>query len=166
MRSKLLAALAIVLVTIIALSLYSTSVQAQPRPGNAPLLVAQATQAANVPQLKCDDPDFLKGLASDLTDFGAMLKAFDATNAAGVAQTIIKTAALRQKYEDMSNVPANCATSQLIMIVAIANYSDGLSLVLAAKADPDNAKTYTDAVSGQMTRANTYLTALLGELPK
>src|SRR5258708_31838226 len=98
MRSKLFAALAIVLVTIMALSLYSTSVQAQPRPGNAPVHVAQATQSA-IPALKCDDPDFLKGLASDLNDFAAMLKAFDATNIAGVAQTIIKTAALRQKYE-------------------------------------------------------------------
>ena len=165
MRSKLLAAVAIVLVTIIALSAYSTSVQAQTRPGNARLLAAQATKSA-IPELKCDNADFLKGLASDLNDFAAMLKAFDASNTAGVAQTIIKTAALRQKYEDMSNVPANCLTSQLIMIVAIANYSDGLALVMAAKADPDNAKLYTDAVSGQMDRANNYLTALLGELPK
>lgn len=118
----------------------------------------------DVQTAKCADATLLTAVGKDLTDFATALKGFDAKNDKGVAQGLLSIAVLRQKYEDMEKVPTECFGVQLYMVQALANYGDALALVIAAKADPDNAKVYTDAIQPQIERANKILTLLTGEI--
>jgi hypothetical protein len=126
------------------------------RPATASVQSAQAG--------KCTDAKLLTQVSKDLTDFSTALKGFDPKSDKGVARGLLDIAILRQKYEDLEKVPVECFGVQLYMVQALANYGDALSLIIAAKADPDNAKVYTDAVAPQIERANKILTLLTGEI--
>jgi len=102
----------------------------------------------------CTDATFLKGIGTDFSAFGTTVSGTKMDDISAVAQAILSTAVVRQKYEDMSGVDPSCLSTQIAMIVALSNGSDLLSLQLASLADPnkDNATTYSDAIKAQTTR--------------
>jgi hypothetical protein len=137
-----LVVLLVAIAAIASMSLVSVSAH------NAPGAVAgTAAQAA-----KCTDAKFLTALGKDLTDLGTTFQAVKMDDVASMAKTTLMVASSRQKYEDMTDVPAECVTTQLAAIIAFANSSDILALGMAIKSDPANAADYAKALTGQSER--------------
>jgi hypothetical protein len=112
---------------------------------------------------KCADKTFLEGLGKDLTDSGKALTELKMDDPVAVSQALLQMAVARQKYEDLSSVPAECLTTQLAAIIAFANMGDLLALTIAAKADPSNAETYVKAITAQAERATKTLQDIMTE---
>jgi|GEM_PF-6817148 len=168
MRLKI-SLLAAAVLFIVALPLFGTSahvaLQAAATMGGQPVSTMSATRMAGVQSkiANCKDVTFLTGLATDLKDLTVIFKAFNPAQPTGISVTLLLISDLRQKYEDM-DVTADCDAAAFAMISALANYGDAVALVDAAKADPTNAKAYSDAVGPQIDRANAFLNALITEI--
>jgi hypothetical protein len=134
----------VVLLVAVAASMSLISVSAHNAPGAAAGTAAQAT--------KCTDAKFLTALGKDLTDLGATFQAVKMDDVVSISKTTLMVASSRQKYEDMTDVPAECVTTQLAAIIAFANSSDILALGMAIKADPANAADYAKALTSQGER--------------
>ena len=148
---RLTRSLALLLVAVLLLAALPT------QPASASSQPASNHTTSNFQTLgKCANVDFLTAVGKDLVDFGTAMKGLDVKDPAGAATLLLQTAVLRQKYEDMDADP-NCIVAQVAMIAGIANYSDVIGLVLAIKADPNNAKLYADAITPQVQRAGKIL---------
>jgi hypothetical protein len=137
--------LLVALAIIASMSLISVS--ARSTPGKTAGSAGQATPA-------CADKTFMETLGKDLTELGNLLKGFKMDDTASIAQTSIQIISARQKYEDMTDVPSECVTTQLAVIIAYANAGDMLSLAMAIKGDPTNAAEYAKALTGQGERVS------------
>src|SRR5260221_5400472 len=92
----------------------------------------------------------------DLVDFADALKKMNSKEPANVAKMLVIVSPLRQKYEDMDNVPKSCFVARFATIISLANYEDLICLLLASKADPVNEMIFRDAVATQTIRAEKF----------
>lgn len=100
----------------------------------------------------CTDKDFLAAIGKDYTELGANLGKVDAKKPTDLVGASLMLAGVRQKYEDMSNVPTECIATQVSVIVLTANLGDLYTLQLANLAAPDSAKEIETAVKAQTER--------------
>ena len=100
---------------------------------------------------KCTNTTFITTLTTDFGDFANKVQATDMTSLAALTQTLLSTADLRKKYEDMEDVKG-CEDTEVAAFIAFANASDLLALALAAQTDTKNAATYATAITAQGTR--------------
>ena len=151
MRRQLVV-LAVAVLAILSLSLFVPSLRSP--------AAATFEQAA----AKCDDPAFLKEIATDfkgLKDVADMVKNNDDPS---LVKALLTFAGLRQKYEDLDTVPEKCYATQLYVIGAFGNYGDLVALQLAGKLDKDNAKTISELTDTQTKRIQKYIDYILEEI--
>ncbi len=153
MRLKI-AVVAVTVLAILSMSLVIPAVRSSLAPSVA------AAQTAT----KCDDQDFLKGVAKDLESFKDIGELIKAADSASLSKALLSFAVLRQKYEDDDKVPEKCFQAQLYMIAALGNYGDLVGLLIAAKADTTNQKVYLNAIDAQSKRAQKFLEYMTNEV--
>jgi len=150
MRRKLVV-LAVAVLAILSLSLFVPSLRSP--------VAATFEQAA----AKCDDPAFLKEIATDfggVKEIGDLMQKGDDTS---LVKALLMFAGLRQKYEDLTNVPEKCYATQLYVIGAFGNYGDLVGLQMAGKLDKEN-KTVAELMDTQVKRIQKYADYILEEI--
>ncbi|MEP7285981.1 MAG: hypothetical protein ABI947_09455 [Chloroflexota bacterium] len=133
MRSKLTVLAAI---TVLAASFLFVNVSVHP------------VTSVNAQAVKCTDAKFLTQVATDFTDISKI----QATDAVASAHSLLIIAGVRQKYEDMTDVPDTCLSVQYQTVSFMANLSDLFSLAIASQVDAAGAADYAKAATAQVER--------------
>ncbi len=118
--------------------------------------VTSRVTPVNAQGTACDDKAYLTGVGTDFQSLGADLKAVDTTKVQSLIAQELSISVLRQKYEDMANVPANCYVTNLYVLAYAANINDLLALQTGLLTDTANADVYNKALTAQSARVKKF----------
>jgi hypothetical protein len=147
--------LSVCVLALVSLPAYATFATQRPTEKNA----ESAQQVAD-----CHDDDFLSTVSDDVNTFSSNSQQTNINDPLEVIKYLRSLAKLRQKYEDMQDIPTDCYPIQVQISALYANEIESVNSILFKTVDPSGIEQYAKDQVKQAARVGEQLDLLLAQL--